>query len=354
MDFRDQIKLHSDRIVKLRDNICGEEATKTAFILPFIQILGYDVFNPLEVVPEFTCDVGTKKGEKIDYAIFNDKKPVILIECKHCGCDLDEAHDNQLRRYFMAASAKFGILTNGIVYRFYASLDTMNKMDEKPFLEVDLLNIKGGQVEELKKFCKEGFDVDNILSAANDLKYTGALRNLIGKEFTNPSPELVKFFAKQVYDGQMTAKAVDQFTAIIRRSFQSYISDMVSDRLNTALNAEAVKSEGKDVAIMSDEKEVVTTEEELQAFYIVKSILRSSIPADRITYRDALSYFTVILDDNNRKLICRLYLNSPTNKILAFMGDDKKEVRYKIGTIDEIYDYADQINANAHKFIDTK
>lgn len=95
MDFKDTIKQLADRIEKLKDNIQTEEATKNAFIMPFINALGYDVFNPLEVLPEMTCDIGTKKGEKIDYAIMKDDQPILLIECKHWKQDLN-LHDNQL------------------------------------------------------------------------------------------------------------------------------------------------------------------------------------------------------------------------------------------------------------------
>lgn len=139
-----------------------EEATKTALVMPFLQLLGYDVFDPIEVMPEFNCDIGTKKGEKIDYAIFKDEKPIILIECKHWQQDLN-LHDNQLLRYFHVSNAKFGVLTNGIVYRFYTDLENPNKMDEKPFLEVNLSDYRGIQIEELKKFHKTYFDLDNII-----------------------------------------------------------------------------------------------------------------------------------------------------------------------------------------------
>lgn len=134
MDFKDQIKQLSERILKLKDNIQTEEATKNAFIMPFIQALGYDVFNPLEILPEYTCDIGIKKGEKIDYAVLKDEQPIILIECKHCDQNLS-LHDGQLLRYFHVSKAKFGILTNGINYRFYTDLVDANKMDEKPFFE---------------------------------------------------------------------------------------------------------------------------------------------------------------------------------------------------------------------------
>ena len=170
MDFKDAIKQLADRVGKLKDNIQTEEATKNAFIMPFINALGYDVFNPLEVLPEMTCDIGTKKGEKIDYAIMKDDQPILLIECKHWKQDLN-LHDNQLLRYFNVSKAKFGLLTNGIIYRFYTDLKEPNIMDDKPFLEVDITDLRDNQIEELKKFHKSYFDVDNILNSASELKY---------------------------------------------------------------------------------------------------------------------------------------------------------------------------------------
>lgn len=200
MDFKDSIKQISERIETLKANLPTEEATKTALIMPFINALGYDVFNPLEVLPEMCCDIGTKKGEKIDYAIMKDGEPIILIECKHWEQDLN-LHDNQLLRYFNVSKAKFGVLTNGITYRFYTDLSEPNIMDEKPFLEINMLDLKDTQIEELKKFHKSYFDVDMILSSASELKYMGELRTVIGKEFTNPSTDFVRFFGKQVYEG---------------------------------------------------------------------------------------------------------------------------------------------------------
>lgn len=189
MDFKDALKQLSERVDKVKDSLQTEEATKTALVMPFLQILGYDVFNPMEVMPEFTCDIGTKRGEKIDYAIFKDDQPIILIEAKHWAQDLN-LHDNQLLRYFHVSNAKFGILTNGILYRFYTDLEKPNKMDEKPFLELNLSDLRNSQIEELKKFHKTNFDLNNILSSANELKYTGELKSIISREFANPGPDL--------------------------------------------------------------------------------------------------------------------------------------------------------------------
>jgi hypothetical protein len=354
MDFKDSIKQIADRVEKLKNNLQTEEATKNALIMPFISVLGYDVFNPLEVVPEMTCDVGTKKGEKIDYAIVKENEPIILIECKHWQQDLS-LHDNQLLRYFGVSKAKFGVLTNGVVYKFYTDLAEPNKMDEKPFLEVNMLDIKEAQIEELKKFHKSYFDVETILSSANELKYTGELKTAISKEFASPSPEFVKFFGKQVYDGFFTPKVLDQFTSLVKRSIGNYINDMISDRLKAAIK-EDDDLQDQDQSAMTREPDlsgdkIVTTAEELEGFYIVKSILRNTIAANRITYRDAQTYFAILVDDNNRKPVCRLYLNSATNKKMALLDENKKEISYKIASIDEIYNYAQQLIDSVEKYV---
>ena len=311
MDFKDQIKQITDRVLKLKDQIQTEEATKNAFIMPFLQCLGYDVFNPLEVVPEYVTDIGTKKGEKIDYAIFKDNNPTILVECKHWAQNLN-LHDGQLLRYFHVSKAKFGLLTNGIVYRFYSDLVEANKMDEKPFLEFNITEIKDNQIDELKKFHKTVFDAESITNTASELKYTNELKQLLQQELTNPSAEFVKHFARQVYPSVVTAKVLEQFTNLTKKSIQQHISDLITERLKTALTKEdeAIKEQEsiQNETIKIDENKVVTTEEELEGFLIVKTILRQKINANRITHRDAQSYFAILLDDNNRKTICRLYL----------------------------------------------
>ena len=121
MDFKDAIKLLAERINKHKELVQTEEATKHSFVMPFIQALGYDVFDPFEVVPEFVADLGIKKGEKVDYAILKDGVPLILTECKHWKAGLDP-HNSQLFRYFHTTKAKFAILINGLETRFYNTL----------------------------------------------------------------------------------------------------------------------------------------------------------------------------------------------------------------------------------------
>lgn len=343
MDFKDTIKQLSERVEKLKENISTEEATKNAFVMPFINTLGYDVFNPLEVIPEMVCDIGTKKGEKIDYAIMKDNDPILLIECKHWKQDLS-LHDNQLLRYFNVSKSKFGLLTNGIIYRFYTDLKEPNIMDEKPFLEIDITDIKDNQIEELKKFHKSYFDVNNILNSASELKYMNELKNIIHSEFNSPSSEFVKVISKQIYEGTMWQNIIDQFTPLVKRAITSYINDIINERLKGALsvNEKEEKIEGIQLESQIEESKIVTTEEELDSYRIVKAICRQKVDISRIYYRDAQTYFSILLDDNNRKPICRMYFNTAT-KYLATIDENKKDIKHTIESLDNIYEYADDL-----------
>jgi hypothetical protein len=346
MDFKDELKQLGERVVKLKDQIQTEEATKNAFIMPFIRALGYDVFNPLEVVPEFVADIGIKKGEKIDYAIFKEGNPTILVECKHWAQNLD-LHDGQLLRYFHVSKAKFGILTNGIIYRFYSDLVEPNKMDEKPFLEFNVAEIRDNQIEELKKFHKSYFDIESIVNTASELKYTNELKLLIQQELSNPSADFVKHFARQVYPSVITAKVLEQFTNFTKKSLQQHFSDLITDRLKTALkkedeNAQPTQSAQVNEELVEEKNKINTTDEELEGFMIVKTILRQKINVSRISYRDAQSYFAILLDDNNRKTICRLYLNG-FKKYFVTLDDHKKEVKNEIATLDDIFNFSQQL-----------
>ena len=346
----------------MKESIQTEEATKNAFIMPFIQLLGYDVFNPLEVVPEMDCDITKKKGEKIDYAIMKDGVPIMLIECKHWKQDLN-LHDNQLKRYFVSSKAKFGLLTNGIVYRFYTDLIKENIMDDVPFLEFDLEKIRETQIEEVKKFCKANFDLDNILSSANDLKYMSEVKKVIRSEFAEPSPELVKMLTKRVYEGIVTQKVLDQFTDIVQRALKSHINDVLSEKLGIAIKAtEAAGAPVQTSSASTDQKEepvsegeksskINTTIEELEGYYIVKSIVCEVISTERVTYRDSQSYFAIFADDNNRKPICRLHFNNSNNKRIGFVDENRNEQMESIDKLDDIYKFKKQLIEAAKRYV---
>lgn len=355
MDFIDQLQALASKIDKLRDKILTEEATKQAFILPFIQILGYEIWDPTEVIPEFIADVGIKKGEKIDYAICRDGKPIILVECKHCETNLDKITATQLYRYFSVVEARVAVLTNGIVYKFFTDVDEPNKLDCKPFLTIDLLDLQDGNAAQLKQMSKDSFDLSTMLSTAVELKYTHEVKRLVGEQFKNPSEEMVRYFAAQVYTGKLTQGVKDQFGDIVKRAFHQFLNEHIASRLKGAFHPDAATSmpikafDSVEVAPEEEAGDIVTTEEELEGFMVVKAILREVIDLKRVAARDTKSYFGVLLDDNNRKPICRLRFNY-SQKYLSVMDAAKNEVRFAINSIDELYNYANEIKQSALQY----
>ncbi len=356
MDFKDTILQLADRVQKLKENISTEEATKNAFIMPMIASLGYDVFNPLEVVPELDCDLVKKKGEKIDYAIIKDNVPILLIECKHWKQDLN-LHDTQLQKYFVASNARFGVLTNGIEYRFYTDLDKPNIMDERPFLIIKMDDLSEAEIEQLKKFHKSYYNVDEILSTAQELKYMTEIKGILNQEFTAPSKDFVRYIIRPVYSGQIKESVLDVFTPIVKKSIAAIIKDRIAEKLNIAIQTNEEPSEKivvaesdterlpEGVVAMDKETGIVTTQEEIDSYLIVKAILRPCVDISRVAYRDTLSYFGILLDDNNRKPICRMYFNAKSAKYIATFDENKKETKHEIKTLDDIYDYAEDIRA---------
>lgn len=334
MGFSENIKQFSERVTTLKQTISTEEATKMSLIVPFFQLLGYDVFNPTEFCPEFTADVGVKKGEKVDYAILLNGTPEILIECKWCG-DTLEKHGSQLFRYFTTSSAKFAILTNGLKYMFFTDLEEANKMDLSPFMTIDLENLKDTSINELKKFSKEAFDKDSIFSSASDLKYTGLIKEWLKQQSEEITDDFAKAVLSSVYDGLKTQKVIDKFKPIIKKSFNSYINDIVNQKITSALSPEVDETpDAENEEILASK--IVTTEEELQAYNIVLAILSEKIDISEISYRDTESYFGILYHDNNRKPICRLNLDTKKKQILI-PDSSKNFTRTYINNITDIF-----------------
>lgn len=348
MDFIEKIQALSQKVSNQKDNILSEEATKTAFVMPFISALGYDVFNPMEVTPEFTADIGIKKGEKVDYAILNEGAPTMLFECKACTQDLDACHISQLYRYFSVTDARIGVLANGITYRFYSDLEKPNQMDNKPFLEFNILDYHESTIEELKKLTKHAFDLEEILTTAGELKYTREIKNILEDQLVSPNEDFVRFIGAKVYSGRITQNVLQQFTGITKRALKQFVNDQINKRLRSALEDEKPQPP-EDLEELEDEDKgedgmrVTTTEEEMEGYHIVKAILREVIDPDRIEHRDTISYFGVLLDDNNRKPICRLHFNRAQKYISLFDNDEKREDRIAIDSLNDIYQYAERL-----------
>lgn len=364
MDFKDQIQQLSERINKQRDMIATEEATKNAFIMPMITALGYDVFNPFEVVPEMDCDL-TKRGDRIDYVIMKNEQPILIIECKHCKQNLD-VHNIQLAKYFAASNARFGVLTNGIEYRFYTDLEKRNIMDIKPFLIIDITDLSDNDIEQLKKFHKSYYNENEILSTANELKYTTEIKSILNNEFISPSPAFVKFIIKQVYDGAIWQSVIDQFTPLVKKSISAIINNIISDRLNNAMKNEegqaAIPTDTDEssnnalpdgIVFMDKEKGIVTTREEIDAYNIIRSIVRKNISADLIVYKDFKSYFTIGVSDPSRWWGCRLSFGSRSKYVYIPADDYKSQEKIEIDSLDDIFKHSDKLEkwfSEAYKY----
>ena len=361
MDFIEELRNLSTNIAKQIENAeqigrnITEEATKHAFVIPFIKILGYNPYDLTEVVPEFTADIGTKQGEKVDYAIFKDDKVIILIECKKYGADISDAHTSQLYRYFSVVNARIAVLTDGVIYRFYTDLEETNIMDSKPFLEFNMFDIQEPLVNELKRFTKPTFDLDAALTAASDLKYTKEIKQTMMEQLESPSDDFVRFFLSFVYSGVKTQTVVQQFTGIVKRALNQFLNEQINQRLQSAISKgevaeESVEIEGPDESIEEElDSRIVTTEEELEGFYTVKSIVREVVAADRIVHRDRQNYMSVLVDNNRLKPICRLYFNA-AKKYLGLLNEERKYERIEIESIDDIYKYAKQLKATVSHY----
>ena len=359
MSFDDRLAALAQRAPGLLDHLHTEEATKNALVMPFIAALGYDVFNPQEVVPELNADVGVKKGEKVDYAIKQDGEVIILIECKSAGTNLSQANMSQLFRYFTVTKARIAILTNGVHYRLYSDLEEPNKMDDRPFLELDLLDLREHYVAEVKRLAKGSFDLNRMLDAASELKYLRELGKVLAEQFEDPDADLVRFlYLKANPGGRFTQSAREQFSALVPRAFQQFITERVSNRLRTALAQETVgvarTPEAATASVSADEEQlrdtgVETTEAEIEGFHIVKAIVREVVDPERVAHRDTKSYMGILLDNNNRKPICRLHFNW-TQKYIGLFDVSKNETRHELASLNDIYRFADELRAAAMNY----
>lgn len=352
MSIQQKLSSLSSRAKEQSSLITSEEATKTSLIMPFLSILGYDPFNPAEIVPEFTADVGTKKKEKVDYAIRHNEVISILIECKPLDSDLSDADYSQLYRYFGCTDTRFAILTNGIEYRFYTDLEESNKMDSKPFFTFFLYDYTERDIEELKKFSRDSFDVNSILSTANRLKYTNLAKKAIEESFKDTPEDFVKHLIGKVYEGRQTRQVIDEFTPIIRAASKAFIQDQVAYRLKDALNFNG-GSQSEDMidtdSESQDEKGIITTQSEIDGYNIVRSILSESVDISRVHMRDSKSYCAILLDDNNRKPICRLHFNNEkSKKVCLFEGKDK--LMMDIENLSEIFGFREQLIKQVEHF----
>ena len=331
--IEDKIKKLQSKIAIVKDRLETEESTKTALVLPFIQLLGYDIFNPTQVLPEFNCDIAKGKGEKVDYALLIKNKVEIIIECKGFGVNL-APHRNQLSRYFVSTKAKYAILTNGILYQFYTDLDNKNLMDEIPFFQFSLENYSVSDIEILEQFMFSNFNADKIDQNASEYKIITGVTGEIKTLFEKPNIETIKLFTKSSYKGRYTDSAISRLTILFKKALKQFVNDRVSNQLKSATEAEEV--------IDNNCGKIITTEEEKQAFYIVQAIARDIIPSEDIVMRDQINLCMILYKNDQCKPIVKLYFNDVKNLQIELFDEDGS-YKIELATLDEIYDYKDTI-----------
>ena len=363
MEIADKVQEIAAKVRAQKANIATEEGTKNAFVMPFISsVLGYDVFNPSEVIPEFIADVGIKKGEKIDYALVCNGEVQILIEVKKVSEPLNVQYASQLFRYFSATKARVAILTNGEKYEFYTDLDAPNVMDTKPFLVLDLKTIDETLLPEVAKLTKETFDLDSVMNAAGELKYVGQMKRLLAAEFKEPSSDFLRLFATQIYPGRaFTQKMREELTPLVVKATTQFLNEQARERLKTALDEDgkAAKDDVKEVVPTSPldfvieedvQGDIVSTDEELEGYRIVQAIVCSEVFVNRVIGRDSKTYFAILLDNNNRKPIARLWFNRK-QKYLGVFDENKVETRMPIEASEDIYRHAAQLRATVKGYL---
>lgn len=342
MEFADRIKDLCKRSKHASKIALTEEATKTSVILPFIQALGFDPFNLEEVVPEFVADVGMKKGEKVDFALRIKGHLSALIEVKPISMALGKAQFDQLFRYFGVTEARLAILTNGRHIWFFSDLDAANRMDKKPFFKFDLQAYDDSQLQELSKFQKDSFSIEAIVTSASNLKYQSDATSYLKRQLSNPDEDFVRLIGRHIHDGALTKTVVEQITPAVQTALDGLIRDRIQDKLSVTFGSETVRS-AEEPELHEPLSDIVTTDEEIQAFMIVQAIAAKAISVDRVTMRDAKSYCSVFVDDINRKPVCRFYFNAKSIKHVGFFDAEKQETKIEITNPSDIFAHQDRI-----------
>lgn len=337
MTFKEEVADLAKRAISAQAVAQTEEATKNAIVMPFLRVLGFDVFDPTQVIPEYVADVGLKKGEKIDYAVKIGDRIEYLVEAKSVSVSLRDAQYSQLFRYFHTCDANIGILTNGLQIWFFTDLEAPNKMDATPFFKFDLLAYDENDLKELEKFHKANFSIENIKAAASTLKYLRGAISFIEKQWADPDEAFVRMVAKDFYDGQLRTPVVESLKPIVRRAFSDLFRQRAKHKIDVAFDG------GSEEAMPSvEDKKIETTEEEMQGFLIVRAIAAEVAPVSRITLRDAQSYCAILCDDNNRKPIIRLHFNGKTKFVTVFREGRDAE-RHDLDAVEDIYRLSNHI-----------
>ncbi len=289
MGFTEEILSLQKLLMERKGIIHNEEATKHSLIIPLIQVLGYDIYNPIEVKPEYVADFAKKKGEKVDYAIFKEGNPIFFIEAKSVGVRLED-HDAQLSRYFNATpNVKLGIITDGIKYKFFTDFEMPNIMDTTPFFEFDFDNVSNEGIDILKLFCKDCFCQSDLLHKAEECIYISKVANKLKGLLQKPDDDFIRFLIKDFTKTKVTSVTIEKFKPYVNKAISGTITELSQELMS-----------GDETDTTGRTRTIITTEDELKAFDYVKTILKDAHKdISNLSYKDTVSYFGVFNNNIN-------------------------------------------------------
>lgn len=298
VDMKDGISAYIRRVKDLCDHVRGnEQATKQSLVGPLFSLLGYDLTDPRECIPEYKTDFGTGRSVKpVDWSFASNGKPIFFVEAKEAGKKLS-GYSEQLGDYFAKSTdVKLGILTNGVQWKFYTDVENANVMDKEPFVTWDVLSDEEAPLDLLTVLHKNQYNPQLIRTFAERNRN----RNLLVSELTKllePSSDLVRLAVANIETRRLTDAVVDTWKPVLKSAIEEWARQRT---LNLILNP----PKPQEVSTQSDR--VVTTQEELRTFEAIKTLLGPDMP---IAYQDTYSYFKIHLPERHTWAICRLYLD---------------------------------------------
>ncbi len=236
-------------------------------------------------------------------------------------------------------TARLAILTNGKEAWFFSDTDASNKMDKKPFFTFNFQQHEKAQIDELERFRKGHFAIDAIIEAASNLKYTRDAANYLKRQMAAPDEDFIRLIGKQIHDGLMTKAVVEQIRPAIQAALDDLVRDRIQDKLSITLSNTVQPTSTPEAPESDPDSDIETTDDEREGFHIIRAIAAKHVAVDRITLRDAKSYCAILMDDNNRKPICRLYFNAAKTRYVGLFDGEKNETKIRVTHPSDIYQH---------------
>ena len=280
---------------KATEKCANEAQTRLYLIEPIIQVLGYSSFD--DMLTEINAGWGAKNDRADIGLLVKDKKnPEIIIECKSLGKKLTDKEASQLNNYFInTKNSKIGILTNGLEWRFYSVNNSTKSQNlfEIPFLVLDFSDINDELIEQLSKFHRNFLvtNLNELLDETQEFYFMQGFDKALSEELFEPSDDFIK-------------------AIFSRMDVKKNLTDTIKDKIKLLINSNSIQTAL--LKVIEEESKsgnmVITTAEELKIYHTVKTILvhNKKIDAERITYRDQKNSFNVLVDNNNKKIVCKI------------------------------------------------